>query len=553
MPFEYDIFISYGHIDDETSDDKPSADEKGWVDLLVARLPKYMKGPLGYEPKVWRDERSLRGNDLLTAAIKEGVERSLIFVPILTPRYVQSDWCLRELEIFCASQSNVGADTDAFRSRIFKVVKTPLVLPHVCDKEPKQLRETVGYSFYKMDGKRPVEFGYEEAEPPNKDQRYWDMLVKLAWEITDMLGQLKPDGKMPNEIVPSPAVSVPVASAPVASAPVVSTPVSTPAVSSNGGGGATPSKIVYLAETTSDLSDEREQVRGELRQRGYGVLPEDKLPSTSCDSLTVAVRSALERCCLSVHLISGKYGSNPEDDERSVVRIQEELTAERRAAAPDFQRLLWMPQQWPSECLTPEGELKDKRQSAYVAELQGLVSEGSELLRNSVEGLKTRIVEKLDPPKPPTPARPSRRSKLKQVYLICEDSDSDLVWPIKEYLFKQNFEVITWLDGGEGENLMEYHRKNLKECDAALIYFGGGDEPWVRKNLDDLLDTAFGYGRTHDWSANAIYVGAPLNKQKNQFLTHEVPYVIRNFTEFNPDDLREFVSAVQAAEGEAKQ
>src|SRR5215213_6186744 len=98
MSFEYDIFISYGHLDDENPDDI-----KGWVDLLVERLPGQIQGDLGFTPKIWRDERSLRGNDLLTAAIKEGIESSLLFVPVLSPRYVLSEWCRRELDIFCAS------------------------------------------------------------------------------------------------------------------------------------------------------------------------------------------------------------------------------------------------------------------------------------------------------------------------------------------------------------------------------------------------------------------------------------------------------------------
>jgi hypothetical protein len=563
MPFEYDIFISYGHLDDETSAD----DLKGWVDLLVERLPAYMKGPLGYTPKVWRDERSLRGNDVLTGAIREGIERSLILVPVITPRYVLSDWCRRELEMFCSSQSPAGAAETAFRSRVFKVVKTPLILPHVRDKEPEQLRDMVGYSFYEMQDDMPVEFSHE-AEPPSKDQRYWDTLRRLAWEITEMLGQLKPDGKMPDALDRAPVADAHAASAPVANAPVVNVPVvntgsvSTPSASSptathaasSNGDGAKPSKTVYLAETTSDLSDEREQVRDELRQRGYGVLPEkqQKLPLESCEALTAAVRSDLERCCLSVHFVGAKYGLTTEDDGRSVVQVQEELAAERRAAAHDFQRLLWTPREMPPEFLTPEGELKDARQRAYVRELPGRISEGSELLRTSVEDLKTLVVEKLDPPKPITNTRPKPKEKFKQIYLICEDSDSDLVWPIKEYLFGENFEVITWLDNGKGDDLMEYHRKNLKECDAALIYFGGGDEPWVRKNLDDL-DKAFGYGREDDWCASAVYVGAPASTQKKQFLTRMVPYVIRNSADFKPEDLRDFVSDVRAAEGGTQQ
>lgn len=527
MPFEYDIFISYGHLDD----DPATGALEGWIDFLVEQLPKQMQDPLGYMPKIWRDEQSLRGNDLLTGAIREGIERSLLFVPVMTPRYVLSDWCRKELDMFCASRPPATASGAAFRSRIFKVVKTPLVLPHVRDKEPEQLRELTGYEFYTMEGGMPLGLKSEDAE-------YWTQLKRLAWQLVQMLSQLKPDMKMPDAAVPTGEVRA----APVVTAPAAQTPAE-----SNGNGGAPKSsKLVYLAEATKDVSDERELVRDELRQRGYEVLPEQqtKLPLESCEALTAAVRAYLERCCLSVHLVGAAYGSTPEDDEeRSVVRIQEELAAERSASDPDFRRLLWMP---------PGLEVKPgSKQEKFVSELQGGIDKSSELLQTSLEDLKTRIVEKLDPPKPRPPARAKRKDRLKQIYLICEDIDSDRVWPIKQYLYNQYFEVITKLDDGEraeSGSLMEYHRKNLKECDAALIYFGGGDEPWVQKNLDDL-DKAYGYGREGDWCASAVYVGAPDSKQKQYFLTRKVPYVIRNLTQFNPDDLRDFVSAVQSAAG----
>jgi hypothetical protein len=161
--------------------------------------------------------------------------------------------------------------------------------------------------------------------------------------------------------------------------------------------------------------------------------------------------------------------------------------------------------------------------------------------------LKTRIVEKLNSLAKPN-ASAANRSKRSQVYLICENRDRSLVRPIKEYLFKQDLEVITWLDARGTDTPMDYHLKNLRECDAALVYFGSGDEPWVRKNLEDL-EKAYGYGRERDWSASAVYVGAPPNEQKEDFLTHLVPYVIRNYSSFDPNDLRDFVSAVQSAEG----
>jgi hypothetical protein len=256
-----------------------------------------------------------------------------------------------------------------------------------------------------------------------------------------------------------------------------------------------------------------------------------------------AVRSALARCALSVHLGGTRDGSTPEDDARSAIRIQEQLAAEHGAANPAFLRLLWLPQ----GLMTPAMEISDERQKTFVLELQNRITAGAELLRTSIEDLKTRIVEKLQPPAKAT-TRDDRRSKLKQVYLICEHRDRVLVRPIKQYLFQQDLEVITWLDEGGTDTLMDYHRKNLRECDAALVYFGSGDEPWVRKNLEDL-EKAYGYGREADWLANAVYVGAPQNEEKEDFLTHLVPYVIRNFNSFDPNDLRDFVSAVKAAEG----
>src|SRR5688572_11529754 len=522
MPHKYDIFISYGHLDD----DDPAGDVKGWVDLLVERLPRLISNNLGYLPAIWRDERSLRGNDLLTAAISEGVTTSLVLIPIVSPRYVQSDWCRRELEAFCKSEAPPGAP--AFRSRVFKVIKTPLLF-HLAKKEPEPLRELIGYSFYEMDGDMPVEFGPEVV--PTKDPRYWTALRRLAWDVSNMLVTLKhaKDATTGPLVMPAPQTS----------SSVTVTP--TTAASTNGA-----QKFVYLAETTSDLSSERDVVRDELRQRGYGVLPEEKLPAAELQQIESAVNQALARCVLSVHLIGKRYGSTPEDNPRSLVCIQEDLAAQHTANNENFSRILWMPQ----GLMTPPLDISDERQREFVTAVQNRIGARAELLQTSIEDLKTRIVEKLSPPQKPAAAPAGAgRSKLKQVYLICENRDRSFIRPIKEYLFKQNIEVITWLDGETGRTLMDYHHKNLRDCDAALVYFGNGDEPWVRKNLEDL-EKAYGYGRENDWMASAVYVGAPPNDQKEDFLTHLVPYVIRNYQSFDPNDLHDFVTAVHKSEGE---
>lgn len=526
MPFTHDIFISYGHLDDVN----PFGQDKGWVDLLHERLIVLVGQALGYEPTIWRDGHDLQGNDRLVGAISEGVTSSLLLVPIITPRYVQSEWCNREMDAFHAAEPPARGAGPEFRSRVFKVIKTPLP-NHLKKLEPVQIRDLIGYPFYAEEATSGLT---TEFSTDSSDKLYWRMLNRLVSDISKALIDLKhPEAKQTGPL------DVSKLNAPASAKPSSAKP--------NGAGAASqPAKFVYLAETTSDLADARELVRDELQQRGYGVLPEQKLPLEEVKKTENTIRAALARCALSVHLVGTRYGSTPEDDARSTVRLQEQLAAEHGAETPAFLRLLWMPPGLMTEALP----ISDERQTSFVSELQKRIAAGAELLQTSVEELKTRIVEKLNPPAT-TAVRPAGHSKFKQVYLICENRDRSQIRPIKEYLFKQNLEVITWLDQQGSDTLMDYHRKNLRECDAALVYFGSGDEPWVRKNLEDL-QKAYGYGREDDWLANAVYVGAPPSEQKEDFLTHLVPYVIRNFNSFDPNDLRDFVSAVQASAGGLK-
>jgi hypothetical protein len=520
MPYNYDLFISYAHLDDLS----PFGDERGWIDLLHERLSVLVSQALGSELRIWRDGHNLGGNDPLNEAIAAGITESLVLVPVISPRYVQSDWCNREMNAFHAAAPPPSAQKLGFRSRVFKVVKTPLP-DHLKKLEPEQIKNLIGYQFFgedESDGK------LREFSSDPQDKSYWKTLNRLVSDLKETLIDLKysadpkPDGAGSSATIPA----------------SVETSVATAGRSDPDN----PAKLIYLAETTSDLTKERELVRDELRQRGHTVMPNQKLPLEEVKQTISSVQSDLARCALSVHLVGRRYGSTPEDDARSIVKLQEELSAERSQNDPAFRRLLWIPPGLGTGAL----EISDDRQKTFIADLQTKVMPGAELLQTSIEDLKTRIMEKLNPEAGAFKPKP-RHSSLTQVYLICEHLDRASVRPLKEYLFKLKFEVITWLDQGS-DKLMEYHHKNLRDCDAALIYFGNGDEPWVRKNLEDL-EKAYGYGRETDWLANAVYVAGPSNEQKEDFFTNMVPYVIRNFQTFDPNDLREFVGAMQQGTG----
>ena len=68
--FEYDLFISYAHIDNQHYPDVP----KGWIDYLHERLEVSLSKRLGRTPKIWPD-RKLRGNEVFNDEIKKRWQR----------------------------------------------------------------------------------------------------------------------------------------------------------------------------------------------------------------------------------------------------------------------------------------------------------------------------------------------------------------------------------------------------------------------------------------------------------------------------------------------
>src|SRR4029079_679014 len=171
---------------------------------------------------------------------------------------------------------------------------------------------------------------------------------------------------------------------------------------------------------------------------------------------------------------------------------------------------------------------------------------GSELLETPLEDLKTRILEKLAPPQPsvaPAPT-PGDASDVTRVYLIHDNRDTDNVGPVDDFLYNEGFEVIRSINEGDQSQIAQYHRENLCTCDAALIYYGTGNELWLRSKFWDL-QKAPGWGRARPMKAKGVYVSAPVTPSKQSFRTREVPYVMPNFGDFTPDTLQPFVKALK--------
>jgi TIR domain len=138
--FETHLFISYAHIDNQPL----SPDQQGWVSRFHASLEAMLSMRLGRKALIWRDKK-LAGNDVFADEIVAQFPKTALLISVLTPRYVESEWCTREVREFCDVASQTGGVIVSNKSRIIKVIKTPVESEGAL---PAVMKEVLGYEFY---------------------------------------------------------------------------------------------------------------------------------------------------------------------------------------------------------------------------------------------------------------------------------------------------------------------------------------------------------------------------------------------------------------------
>ena len=478
MQFPTDIFISYAHIDDESL----IKNQKGWISEFHRALDIRLAQLLGRRPVIWRDD-SLQGNDVFDKQIADQFSKVAIMISIITPRYVKSDWCIKEVdEFYNTSQTNLGFTVNN-KARIFKVIKTPVRI----EQHPEKISGVLGYEFYTND---PITGRVKELNQAfgNETERlYWERLDDLAHDITSYLESLEHNKPLAGTL---------------------------PSKSSTNG--QAPEKV-FLAESSYDTQDFRDSLKRELQGYGYHILPDKQLPLITT-GLNDSLISNLNETILTIHLVGENYGAIPEGAQKSIVEIQNDVAASF-SAANSVPRFIWI----------PEGcEPNDERQISFIDKLntgkEGIA--GADLVQGSLEDFKSIVIDKLKSMKKEVKKEVKREElqpeiddeSSKIIYLICDLSDIDEIRPLKDFLFDTGYEVVLPIFEGDESGIREDHIENLKNCSAAIIFFSNANELWLRSKTRDFLKIN-GYGRAKALAFKAIYIAPPDNISKQRFRT----------------------------------
>lgn len=504
MPAPAQVFISYAHADNPDFDD----DTKPWVTNFVDHLQKAVGMRAGGgRVECWMDQR-LEPQHAVDATLRERIQSSKCIVAFLSPRYLESEWCRKEMATFVES---VGGGTA--NDRVFLVELRPT--------EREQwhpgIRSITAMKFWasSLGQPAPMILGWP-APDPKADRPYWTLLNRLA----DILA------KQILSILPEAPTSVPAA--------------------------AVQPKLIWVADPTDDVLEYWETLATGLRDLGHGVAPNAALsyPRKEEISYRQAMASDLAKADLLVQLFGHEPGEKPAWADLRFVQLQAQA-ARAEAQCRDLPLLAWR---------TPDIRLEEIADPAYEALLTGAIACGFEEFRQ-------QVLRQLAPPAAPpkAPARSDspmsvvvnfwralrkkiplrgRSDSLMSVVVNADEPDRDLGKRVRDMLFDLEVDVTLLAEPLLTQVPALYFRDlktQLAASNGLVIVYGAAQPSWVQAQ-HALARKTLALSRKGVWGA--VLDGPPEKKPDHEVRSRSLMLLDcrRGVT---PDPLKRFVDTLR--------
>jgi hypothetical protein len=490
MNFEQTLFISYAHIDDQPLD----PGQKGWVTRFHGTLKAILSMRMGREVKIWRDDK-LTGNDVFSSEIVAQFKQSAVLLSVITPRYLNSEWCTREAHEFCETAERTGGLVIGNKSRVFKVIKTP-VDDEKADGLPAQMKDLLGFEFFAYKDGAPLELDPDYG--PEYSQLYKQKVAVLAQDIAQLLKTSQTEGNESNDLEKR------------SEPPALNRP------------------LVYLAECSYDRKRQRELIQGELKRLSYAVLPDRRLPTDESEYVA-AVEALLARCALSIHLVGENYSAVPDGPTGKSVGILQNELAVARCKSGGLKRLIWLPQGTTSKNPVQRAVIE-----ALPHDAQALF--GADLIAGDIEELRTAVhatLRKIEQPEPKqrecggadADAEPSAGESARRIYFICDERDRKASVPVRKLCKQLGLNVALPAFEGDASEVRKANQQNLADCDGVFVFYGAGDAAWKRA-IDNELRKMAGYRGGKSRPPIFTYLAEPRTADKQDLIDMEEPGLI---------------------------
>jgi hypothetical protein len=298
--YTYDIFISYSHVDNESI----LGQHEGWIESFYKNLNLMLAKRLGKMDavRIWWDHKKLDGSKLFDESIETGIQQSAIMLSLVSPGYLASDYCRKELHLFYKKIcSEPTGHKIGDRSRILNVLLNNV--HHT--KWPEELKGTTGFAFHDAAGEEEFGDPLDAGSPV-----YIQQLKHLRDAIVNLLESFPASAEANTHTITT-----------IHEEEKKAEPFS-----------------IYFGEVADTLRTIRRRTIAELEKKGYtifcGVPPPDEEIAHQ-----KKVLECMERANLSVHLFDQYPGKEIVDKpDVSYPQRQAEL-----ALTTEKPKLIWMP------------------------------------------------------------------------------------------------------------------------------------------------------------------------------------------------------------------
>lgn len=227
---------------------------------------------------------------------------------------------------------------------------------------------------------------------------------------------------------------------------------------------------VFLAQTDNAQSSDRDNLRRDLIEMGYEVLP-SRLFSLDYNECTEQIKQQLKGCSLIIHPIPLVYSTYFAEKQISIVEHQStlssQLTAENKQAV---RRIIWIPSDF---------DITDEANQIFVEKIQRDQdqTQNTLVLKVTLEELKKiyrRILSGED--------LNSLENNLPDIYVVADGDDEKRDEKIIKssdspgVAIKTNFKGITY----------NQHLKYLANSKVVVINYTSDNEPWLTMKVNDI-------------------------------------------------------------------
>jgi len=455
--FEYDIFISYRQNDNKYD---------GWVTEFVEKLQQELDATVKDKLTVFFDENPKEGL-LETHQVDSSISskiKSLLFIPIISQTYCDTSsfaWTQEFIKFKEEADKdelgrNIRLQNGNYASRIIPVKI------HEIESEDTLLLEnelsgnlrSVDFIYSDSGVNRPLRPVDDDILAGSSRLLYRNQINKVANAVKEIVKGIK---SWKSGDVPSPVDNISISS----SQPETIQSYDTTAPSSLKVAVINQSAPnLYLAWTSNDLKEKREEMALILQKAGFNIFPSTDCPASE-DNFKSKVDEELARCSCALHLMSGEFGRRfEEDDEISFPQYQfEKAKSLSQDNSTEFNTFVWYNEEANKSVKPAQQELIKNIRNNITENMMFSNSFSPMALVDDIRAITIKTVEEL------------LDTKDTDIFFIFNQQDEAEAMEITDRIsMEYPVEIMNILPDGETEYRLK-STQQIPKSKLAVIYF----------------------------------------------------------------------------------